>query len=334
MAPPGLLALRRMEARAWCRKRLYQAGGLGLWRRWAVADKLTVLLFHRVIPDEMARIGTFDPDHTLTLSLFRASVSLLSRQYSVIALRELLAWIDGGSELPARPLLITFDDGWSDTAQHAAPVLSSLGVPAVAFVASDVIADVKPVWWQDAVRREGAPTGTSFHERLVALARDPVAQDALAAQPTGEPGGRQMMGPEDLGNLPSMGIAIGAHSAGHLPLTLLADDEVSADLARVRCALSDWLDPAAAAIALRCLAFPHGRYDPRVAAIARSAGFDLLFTSDPCLNRLDRQPPYLFGRIALNTAAIAGPDGRLAPDRLATWLHARPAVRLPQPKHP
>ncbi|HXV24506.1 MAG TPA: polysaccharide deacetylase family protein [Alphaproteobacteria bacterium] len=300
-----------------------------------MADKLTILLFHRVIPDEMAKNSKFDPEYTLALSLFRASVSLLARQYSVISLRELFAWIDGGPELPTRPLLITFDDGWSDTAQYAAPVLNSLRLPAVAFVASDAIADVTPTWWQDAVRAEGTQAGRSFHERLVEVARDPAARNALLARTApDEPGVRQMMGAKELGNLPSMGIAIGAHSAGHLPLTLLADDEINADLARARHALSDWLDPAAAAVASRCLAFPHGRYDARVIALARSAGFDLLFTSDPCLNRLIRQPPYLFGRIALSTAAIAGPDGSLAPDRLATWLLARPALKLAQPKPP
>ena len=139
-----------------------------------------------------------------------------------------------------------------------------------------------------------------------------------------------MLRPQEIGALARSGMAVGAHSAAHLPLTRLTDDEILADLARARRALSGWLSQDDGSVALRCLAFPHGRYDARVLALARRAGFDVFFSSYPCLNHLTRKPPTLFGRIPLSTAAIANPDGRLAPDRLATWLLARPSAQPPQ----
>ncbi len=332
MAQPGSIALHRRQSRAWLRKSLHRVGGLDLWRRWRAADSLTVVLLHRIVPDAQARQGDADPHNCLTVSLLQASLDHLSRHYAVIGLAELIAWIDGGPALPARPLLITFDDGWADTARHALPALQRAGLPAVLFVATDAVADERPIWWQEAARRESAPVGTSLLDRLGALARDAAAREALLARtaPLFEPARRQMLRPEEIGALARSGMAIGAHSAAHLPLTRLADDEISADLGRARRALAGWLAPADASAALRCLAFPHGRYDARVLALARRAGFDVFFSSDACLNRLTPEPSMLFGRIPLSTAAIAGADGGLAPDRLATWLLARPRVRLPQ----
>ena len=139
-----------------------------------------------------------------------------------------------------------------------------------------------------------------------------------------------MLRPDELAALRRSNVAIGAHAAAHLPLTRLTEEEVAEDLARARRALSAWLgdDAEAQATALRCLAFPHGRWDGRVLALARKAGFDVLFGSEPCLNSLAWPPALPFGRIPLAAAAVAGPDGRLAPDRLATWLLARPS-RVP-----
>jgi peptidoglycan/xylan/chitin deacetylase (PgdA/CDA1 family) len=331
MAQTGSSLLRRTQSRAWLRKGLHRIGGLGLWRSFRVSDKLTVLVLHRIVPESQSDVEEANPHDSLTLGLFESSLAILSRHYSVIGLAELLAWIDGGPALPVRPLLITFDDGWADTARHALPALRCAGLPAVLFVATDAVADDGPVWWQDAALREGAPESGGLLDRLCALSPDVPVREALLARSAApaRPQCRQMLRPEELGPLPRSGMAIGAHSAAHLPLTRLSDPEIADDLARSRRALSGWLSEADARAALRCLAFPHGRWDGRVLALARSAGFDVFFSSDPCLNSLIRGPFSLFGRIPLNTAAIAGPDGRLAPDRLATWLLARP-TRMPE----
>ena len=44
------------------------------------------------------------------------------------------AWCEDGRQLPAKPVILTFDDGFSDLEQHAFPVLERLGLTATVFL--------------------------------------------------------------------------------------------------------------------------------------------------------------------------------------------------------
>jgi peptidoglycan/xylan/chitin deacetylase (PgdA/CDA1 family) len=323
----------RARARTGMRRSLHRIGALDLWRRRKARSRLTVVMLHRIVSDRASATPENDPHHSLCESLFEASLAALSRQYTVISLPHLLAWIDGAEELPDRPLLLTFDDGWADTSDLALPALRRAGLPAAVFVATDAVADHHPVWWQEACRLDGsAPEGSL--DRVRALAQDRSAREALLARRLTERPMpvRQMLRPEDLASLWRSQMAIGSHSAGHLPLTDLTDEEIADDLGRSRRALAQWLgdEPQAKKTALRCLAFPHGRWDDRVLSHARAAGFDVFFGSEPCLNSLAGLPALPFGRISLTTAVVAGRDGRFAPDRLASWLLARSTLSTPR----
>jgi peptidoglycan/xylan/chitin deacetylase (PgdA/CDA1 family) len=325
--PPTNSLLLRPRSRARLRQTLHRVGGFKLWRHWKAGRSLTVLLLHRVVRDEEMGGPGADPATWMPASLFEAALAHLSGQYGFIGLPQLLAWIDERKPLPAKPLLVTFDDGWADTAAIALPILQRAGLPAALFVATDALMDPDPVWWQEAARREPKQGPGEALDGLCALAHDPSALQVLRSGGfTGAtPRPRDMLRPDELVALLRSGIAVGAHSAAHLPLTRLADEQIAQDLDRSRRALSAWLieDPTARSVALRCLAFPHGRWDERVAAQARKAGFDVLFSSEPSLNPLVWPPTLPFGRISLTANAIAAPDGRLAPDRLASWLLAR-----------
>ncbi|MFN2508025.1 MAG: polysaccharide deacetylase family protein [Chthoniobacterales bacterium] len=62
--------------------------------------------------------------------------SLAHRRFTGINLRELLDGWDGAGTLPARPVVLTFDDGFTSVLEHAAPVLSELGFRATVFAVS------------------------------------------------------------------------------------------------------------------------------------------------------------------------------------------------------
>ena len=127
-----------------------------------------------------------------------------------------------------------------------------------------------------------------------------------------------MMHPAQLPDLAGGGMAVGGHGAAHLPLSLLGDQE--ADLARCRAALGD---------GVTTLSFPHGRYDSTTVTLARQQGFATLFTSDAILNATPGgRASDLLGRINVDAANIAAPDGSLDPSRLATYLMNRPIRRL------
>ena len=97
-------------------------------RNGAADARLRVLMYHKVndLPENplSVPVGAFDEQ----------LAQLRELGYTVVALDAVLAYYRDGTPLPARPVLITFDDGYRDNLEHAAPVLQKHGYPAVIFV--------------------------------------------------------------------------------------------------------------------------------------------------------------------------------------------------------
>jgi peptidoglycan/xylan/chitin deacetylase (PgdA/CDA1 family) len=268
----------------------------------------------------------------------------------MVALDDVLAARRGERALPPRALLVTFDDGWKDSHDHALPILRQADTPFVTFLASDPVFDPAAAWWQEVLLWSLRRGRATFEELWNALPADGVACPGeevpgrqlllLMRYGTAQTGRREMILQSfteklradypDRHMLDMAGLsvlrqfrgAIGAHGASHLPLTRLANAE--ADLRRAADTLREELEITSPS----SVSFPHGRYDAAVAGAARRAGYELLFTSDPVLaSAIDgRLGSDLIGRIEIAAHDVADRDGRLIPERLATWLFLRPHV--------
>jgi peptidoglycan/xylan/chitin deacetylase (PgdA/CDA1 family) len=103
-------------------------------------------MYHRIADDP------FDPWGTIVSPRrFADQLHWLARERSVLPL-ERFAEINRAGELPANAIAITFDDGYSCTADTAAPILEELKLPATVFVPVACIERGQPFWW-DEVRR-------------------------------------------------------------------------------------------------------------------------------------------------------------------------------------
>jgi peptidoglycan/xylan/chitin deacetylase (PgdA/CDA1 family) len=316
---------------------LYTSGALDAWHRRRNRDRLTVIMFHRVLPVGDARWPTSDPEYTLALDLFEECLRFFKKHYNVVGLDDVL----GARELPERSLLITFDDGWSDNEEFALPALRRAGLPAVIFVVAEAVGRSQPFWqeqmitaWKsgrlmrpdvDALWKELGPRVATHHDELAPV-RDVIAaiEQAPAATrerlldglgPKLDDGVRYMITKDQLLALAGGRIAIGAHGATHAPLTEVPD--VDQELATVKRVLEQHVGKPVAT-----LSFPHGKWDERVVARARAQGYRLLFTSVPEL------PPArgaeVLGRVGFTGETITGRDGRFAPELLALHLFRKP----------
>ena len=89
-----------------------------------------------------------DPDLvSATPEAFARQLDYLTARYTPIDERTLIAWLDGTSELPERPLLITFDDGYRDNLLRAAEILNAWGISALLFVCTGFIAGELQFYW-------------------------------------------------------------------------------------------------------------------------------------------------------------------------------------------
>jgi peptidoglycan/xylan/chitin deacetylase (PgdA/CDA1 family) len=127
-------------------------------------------------------------------------------------------------------------------------------------------------------------------------------------------GRRGYLTPAQLRELAGAGFEIGSHSITHRFLTDLPPDELARELAGSRARLED-----AAAVPVRHLSCPHGRWSPAVAAAADRAGYETVSTSQIGLNGPGtpasalRRVAVQRGAAAATVAAIAGGRGLRRP---------------------
>jgi peptidoglycan/xylan/chitin deacetylase (PgdA/CDA1 family) len=98
--------------------------------RWLRSGQgeLPILMYHKVKPVAL------DPWTVGVAELDRQLAHLKSAGYRSISCQELINHLNGHAALPARPVLITFDDGYSDNLLHACPLLERHGLRATMFL--------------------------------------------------------------------------------------------------------------------------------------------------------------------------------------------------------
>lgn len=330
------------------KKLLYASGALGLYHRLRNADSLTVVMFHRILAPDDPRFASCDPDYTLTADVFGQSLAFFKRHYHVVSEAEVLAARGSGKRLPPRALLITFDDGWADNADHALAVLQGMHLPALLFVVSDAIGRRQPFYQERIVAawRRGVLKVETLAAAIDAVAlsspalpRSPPRDDSLAAlrveiarlealdcaprqallstlADVPDDGARHMVDVDDLLRLQRGGVALGLHGKTHTPMTRV--DDLDAELDGARAALARQLGPSVPAA--QSLSFPHGAHTPQIAQRAHAAGYELVFTSVRVLNRVGARIGWLLGRTGFETDTVVDARGRFRPDLLALEL--------------
>ncbi len=112
----------------------------------AARPSLTVLMYHRVLPDGHTETATEQPGMWVSPDNLRAQLMALKDQFRVLHLDEWLSRSAKGQALPDRALAITFDDGWRDNFDYGFPVLQSLGLPATMFLVTRLIGRSYVFW--------------------------------------------------------------------------------------------------------------------------------------------------------------------------------------------
>ena len=160
------------------KRRLFRWFALGsgmLWRfERSMRQSLTVLTYHRVLQDG----GRGQPLPWLCVSVpsFRRQMERLARTCRVLPLPQAVAEFEAG---PAqRPLVaVTFDDGYLDNHEIAAPILEEHGARGTFFVTTGLIARQELPWWDRFLLLLGNADDAA---RAQVIARVPAAAVAVA----------------------------------------------------------------------------------------------------------------------------------------------------------
>ena len=105
--------------------------------------RAVVLVYHRV------RERGLDPwNLTIDPEIFAGQMEVLARDWTPLSLAELVEGV-GRQQLPERAVAVTFDDGYADNLEVAAPILVERGIPSTLFVATGLVDTGRPPWWDE-----------------------------------------------------------------------------------------------------------------------------------------------------------------------------------------
>ena len=167
--------------------------------------RVSVLMYHQVGPfaEPKAHRSCY-----CDIGAFRAQMALLKWVgYRVIGMDEAYAALFEGRPLPGRSVVLSFDDGYENFADHALPVLQEYGYPSILFAVSGLLG--QPARWLDG---EGEKPGLLSAGRLAGL---------RAAQ-----------------------VEIGSHSVSHPRLSRLEPEQAWREIADSKAALEQVLSEA------------------------------------------------------------------------------------------
>lgn len=283
---------------------LFRSGALRaahqLWPR-----RLTVLAYHRIADLDDPDFAGLPANVSATPVAFAAQLRLLRRWFNPIPLELLLAWLAGRAALPPYPALITFDDGYRDNLTQALPALRAQGLPAVLFLATGCVGNPDPFFWDLAAYCFKATRRTRADLPLLGPAAwpDAAARECLLAawlaaakqRPASEIGGlaaalrsalevdvppetfgRHHLTWAQVGELARSGVAIGAHTDGHVILARAPPEHAREEVLRSRQRIE-----AALGTPVTGFAYPNGLagdHRGEDVAMLRREGFGAAFT--------------------------------------------------------
>lgn len=293
----------RGAARSMLEWMLDRSGRLAQAER-AMHTGLTILTYHRVLPDELALRDPL-PHLVMPQSLFRAQVRDAAQRYEVVT-------FDQGLSRLAEPstrarIAFTFDDGLADSLHVAATELEAAGLRGMFFIVAGLMDTDQELWFRRAARGWLA---ASARQRAQIITSTQAAASAGAGSPAGEPelrswltilksvhpGARdglikelagslsppdgldRMMTREQVQHIRSRGHEVGSHTMTHPILPLLDDRELAHELGESRRLLGETLGHEVASVC-----YPNGDVDDRVVEASRAAGFVRGCTTRPGL---------------------------------------------------
>jgi peptidoglycan/xylan/chitin deacetylase (PgdA/CDA1 family) len=309
---------------------------------WTLARRrpgLIVLTYHRIAEPGIDRF--YDPVISATPESFRVQVEWLANRVRLVTLDELITRVESGSPWREPAMLITFDDGYRDNFNVAAPILRERNVPATFFLTTAFLDSPRLPWWdhvayvlkQTQVQRlivERTPGGgapaldidlqtTSRSAAIMTIIRAFLDEtitdpgwflDRLAERTEvdidSEGLGRELfMNWDQVRQLAegNAGLSIGSHAHTHRKLAGLDEECQRQELAGSKQVLEARLGRP-----IQALAYPYGwpgTYTAGTMALAERAGYRLAFSSREGTNRVGRFDRYDVKRLGVGSADSA-----------------------------
>ena len=271
----------------------------------------------------------FRPNVSASPLEFARQMDYVRRHYSVITCEHLLSWLRGEKDLPRHPLVITFDDGYSDNLAFAYPILKERNLPAIIFLTTGFIGGDLPFYWDYVaylfshtqqisarlpITGEAAWTTAAEREKVMISWVDCVKKlpEAERRQAVSEIAAvldvrvpervfsNLYLTWEQIRMMDQNNIEFGAHTVNHPILTRISRDGVQEEVNKSKQQIENEIQRP-----ISTFAYPNGQrsdFSDEVISIVREAGIEIAFTllPGPTQIKVVRENPLAIRRIFLS----------------------------------
>ncbi len=197
--------------------------------------QIPILMYHHISNDLQ---GTSMPELSVSPENFDAQLDYLQANgYTTLTVSQAVTM----RNLPAKPIVLTFDDGYTDFYKQAWPILRAHGMTATLFIVSDDIGGLNE--W-DIVSNKGIPATKLLNARQII-------------------------------SLDRAGVEIGSHSDTHPMMTQISERQMAQEALLSQERLTRLLGHR-----INAFSYPYGMYNDKVCAYVANAKFKVACTTD------------------------------------------------------
>lgn len=350
----GAVETMRGAVKQWGRQAAAWGYGLsGEYSRF-LQGKLSILMYHRVLPAGHQDLTWVQPGMYVQQESFERQIRLLKKEFDVVSFADVLTlWNEGQWDPRARYCTITFDDGWLDNFQYAWPLLRQYGLPATVFLPTAWIGSSQWFWpdrmgfllckayglkgdskWREVcavLRRAGlsgetdALSAKECAEQIITASKDRSLSEVEAVveaiQETTEivvPSERRLIDWTEAREMSRGGIAFGSHACTHTLLPQLTAEKCDEELREsVRTLEEQGLNP------VKVFCYPNGSYNEVIVKQVERAGYQASVTTQFGYEWASPDNRHLLHRIGIHEDMSLDEAGFV-------WQLARPDRRVAQ----
>lgn len=274
-------------------------------------SQMAILLYYRIgdpteYPWSIPPVSTQD---------FENQIRYLCQTRELLSLDELTSRLRENQSLPSKAAVITFDDGYKNCYTNAYPILKKYHVPATIFLTTGHIGTGKLFWWDkvsyiafnvrktlkpdDPRHRQSLPQLRRQLKRLSEENKNLMIEEFVEASGIAIPpllGKELILSWDEVREMNSNSITIGAHSVTHPILTRLSPEQARSEIIQSKRDIEERVG-----CVVTVFAYPNGLFgdfDAQTVGFVKEAGFHCAVTGVPRMINVEADL-YQLGRISI-----------------------------------
>ena len=109
--------------------------------------RVAILRYHSIREDPGQFAHSIGSGIIHTPQVFARQMELVGRMYDPVSLDDVALFLQGEKDLARRPVAVTFDDGFSDNHEIAAPLMERYGIRGTFYVTVSAVDSPRPPWF-------------------------------------------------------------------------------------------------------------------------------------------------------------------------------------------